>query len=240
MSKSTILIQGALDIETQYVIDMLESKKSAQIHGGYEFWIGHIGDIQVIVSRTLVGVVNATIATCIGIIKFKPDLVINQGIAGAHTVDLHIGDIVIGEKCCNINAYKMPFKKPGEGSNPFEWEPNKRAKDVKLANHALIEWFRNNIVSGERKVCTGILGSGDLHSREYDRIVWLNQTFNNLCEDMESIGVYSACEKFDTPCLGVRIISNNDLLSEKLDKEQGIELQKIIINTIRKGIDITR
>ena len=39
-----------------------------------------------------------------GITNFNPDMVINQGIAGAHRKDLHVGDIVIGEKCCNINS----------------------------------------------------------------------------------------------------------------------------------------
>ena len=97
---------------------------------GYDFYKGKINDIKVIISKTLVGTINSTMATTIGIINFHPNIVINQGIAGAHREDIHIGDIIIGEKCCNINAYKMPIKAKGEGSNPFEWEPNKRAKDI--------------------------------------------------------------------------------------------------------------
>lgn len=38
------------------------------------------------------------------IISFNPNFVINQGIPGAYSNDLHIGDIVIGKRCCNINA----------------------------------------------------------------------------------------------------------------------------------------
>lgn len=99
-----ILIQGAMDIEVQYIIDLLKDKKLIQI-AEYEFYEGTINNIKIVVSKTLVGTINATIATSIGIEKFNPDIVINQGIAGAHKENLHIGDIVIGEKCCNINSF---------------------------------------------------------------------------------------------------------------------------------------
>lgn len=232
MENKTILIQGALDIEIQYIINLLKNNKKIEV-SGYEFYDGFIDNIRVVVSKTLVGTINATIATCIGITNFKPNIVINQGIAGAHTENLHVGDIVIGEKCCNINSYKMPCKKKGDGSNPFEWELNKRAKDIKYADNQLINLIQKSIISNNKKVYKGILGSGDVHNREYDRIIWLNKTFNNLCEDMESIGVYSVCDKFNVSCIGIRIISNNDLLLEELDKEQAIELQKIIANILK-------
>ncbi len=229
-----ILIQGALDVEIQYMIDLLENKKVSEI-ATYEFYEGTINDIHVVVSKTLVGTINATIATCIGITTFHPYMVINQGIAGSHTEHLHVGDIVIGEHCCNINAYKMPIKKPEEGSNPFEWKLNKRAKDIKDADFHLVNWAEKYFIAHYNKtILRGNLGSGDVFNREYDRIKWLQQTFNNLCEDMESIGTYSVCNKFNTPCLGIRIISNNELLSEPLDKGQAVELQKLLVNFLKE------
>lgn len=232
IKNKTILIQGAFDMEIEYIINLLQDKKVMKING-YQFFIGNIDNINVIVSKTLVGTINATIATCIGITNFNPNIVINQGIAGAHIEDLHIGDIVIGEKCCNINAYKMPIKDKGNGSNPFEWELNKRAKDLKYANSELVDILQKHINSDSNKqIYTGILGSGDVYNREYDRIKWLNNQFNNLCEDMESIGTYSVCDKFSVPCIGIRIISNNDLLSREINKEIAIKLQKILVNIL--------
>lgn len=49
---------------------------------------------------------------------------------------------------------------------------------------------------------------------------------------MESIGVYTVCERFKIPCVGVRIISNNELLKEELNEEKAIELQQILIDII--------
>lgn len=232
MKNKVILIQGAMDIEIEYFLSKLKNRKD-RIIAGYEFYEGSINGIEVIISKTLVGTINSTMATTIGILNFHPNMVINQGIAGAHRTDLHIGDIVIGEKCCNINAYKMPIKARGEGSNPFEWEPNKRAKELQMADTKLVNKIEEKLkTNSSKQIYKGTLGSGDVHNREIDRIVWLNNMFENCSEDMESIGTYSACNKFNIPCVGIRIISNNDILLEKLDKTKAIELQLLLVDIL--------
>ena len=233
MENKTILIQGAMDIEVRKLLEKLEEQKKNVILD-YEFYTGKIKNWNVIVSKTQIGTINATIATTIGIEKFKPHMVINQGIAGAHRESIHTGDIIIGEKCCNINAYSMPSKNKGEGSNPFEWEPNKRAKEIKSANSELVQKFQKFLKEQYAgKVYTGIIGSGDVFSREIDRIDWISNNFGNLCEDMESIGVYSVCNKFNVPCIGIRIISNNEITREALDKNQAIILQELLVESLK-------
>ena len=232
MEKKVILIQGALDIEIDYYLSKMQNRKD-EIISGYKFYTGFINDIMVIISKTLVGVINSSIATTIGIINFKPDIVINQGIAGAYREDIHVGDIIIGEKCCNINAFKMPIKSKGEGSNPFEWELNKRAQEIKFADSKLVDIFEKLLMdTNKNKVYRGILGSGDVLNREADRILWINDIFNNDSGDMESIGCYSVCEKFSIHCIGIRIISDNELLKEELDQEKAIELQELLLNVL--------
>lgn len=51
---------------------------------------------------------------------------------------------------------------------------------------------------------------------------------------MESIKTYSVCNKFKVPCIEIRIISNNELLLEELDKEKAIELINIFEYTKKK------
>ena len=236
MNNDVILIQGAMDIEIEYLIRRLD-KKEKNIICGFEFFKGTIDGRNVVISKMEVGVINATIATTLGIINFHPDIVINQGIAGAHRKDIHTGDIIIGKKCCNINAYSMPTRKQGEGSSPFEWELNKRAKDVKYGDTALINIVENYFEKNNKykiKYITGTLGSGDVFNKEYDRIIWINDNFQNDSEDMESIGTYTVCDKFSVPCLGIRIISNNEILGEKLNKYKAFELQMILINLIKE------
>lgn len=234
MKKNIILIQGALDIEIEYLLSRMNNRVRKEIFG-FEFYLGSINDVNVVISKTLVGVVNSTMATTIGIMLFKPDFVINQGIAGAYYNDLHIGDIVIGKRCCNINSYKTPMSYKGEGSNSLNWELNKRAIDVKFADEKYAKIFKRKLHNiYENRVCIGNLGSGDIFNRELDRIYWIREKFDCMCEDMESIGCYSVCEKFNIPCIGIRIISNNELLQEKIDKSVAIKLQKLLESTINK------
>ena len=233
MKDKTILIQGAMDIEIEYFIDKLE-KKEKQTIAGYEFYTGYIHTSKIIISKTLVGVVNSTTATTIAIMTFRPDIVINQGIAGAHKSSIHIGDIIIGEKCCNINAFSMPTKEEGHSSNPFEWETNKRGEEIQIGDKKLVKvikgFFETNC---ENTIYTGTLGSGDVFNREYDRIMWLQNRFHHLSEDMESIGTYCVCNQFEIPCVGIRIISNNELTNEKLNKEQASRLQELFIKLFK-------
>lgn len=229
---SIILIQGALEEELEYFLSVL-SDREEKIIAGYEFYLGKFGTQKVILSKTLVGTLHSTMATTIGLLTFHPNIVINQGIAGAHSIDLHIGDIVIGESCVNINSYKMPLKGKGKGSNPFEWEMNKRAKEVKFADRLLVEKIEENLSLKKNKVYRGILGSGDVFNRKYDRITWIQNTFHNLSEDMESIGCYSVCNRFSVPCIGIRIISNNELLQEEIDKSVACDLQEALFLIIK-------
>lgn len=233
MKYNTILLQGAMDIEIEYIIEKLQKTEDKTI-ADYKFYIGYINNLKVVVSKTLIGTINATIATTIGITTFKPDLVINQGIAGSHRINIHTGDIIVGEKCRNINSYSMPKKEKGENSNSLEWEPDKRAKEVKNANEeltiSLFDFIKDNT---DNTVYKGTLGSGDAFNREVDRINWISSKFDSLCEDMESIGVYSTCQQFNVPCIGIRIISNNEITGEELDKNQAIYLQKLLMEFIR-------
>lgn len=233
MEYKVILIQGAMNIEIEYLINQLKEKEKIAI-AEYEFYKGTISNKTIIISKTLIGTINATIATSIGISRFKPDVIINQGIAGAHKKDIHIGDIVIGEKCCNINSYSMPTKSENEGTNPFEWEPDKRAKQVQNADDNLLKCVKEKLfLNYKRKVFIGTLGSGDVFNREIDRINWINNTFGNLCEDMESIGIYTTCNKYKIPCIGIRIISNNEITGEEFDEAQAIHLQKLLIEVLK-------
>lgn len=63
----------------------------------------------------------------------------------------------------------------------------------------------------------GILGGGDIFDREVDRIKWIQEKKNTLCEDNESIAVYTICDKFKVPCIGFRTITNNEVTQTEND-----------------------
>ena len=78
----------------------------------------------------------------------------------------------------------------------------------------------------------GTLGSGDLFSREVDRIRWMQERKGELCEEMESVGVYECCRRFGVPCIGVRVISNNELTGEPFTDSVAGDLQRWLLGQI--------
>ena len=204
----TLLVQGAVDTELDRILAGLPAGREAE-HNGCWFYETTCGPLRVVLSRTGVGTLNAVLATCAGLSAYRPDAVLNQGSAGGHTRDMAVGDLVLGQSAIPINELTMPIRAAGQGSDALTWQPGPRAVPLK-GDAQLLALVRSVPYAGGR-VHVGRLGTGDLFSRESDRIDWLHKTFGNLCEDMESAAVYKACHAAGVPVLGVRVIANNEL-----------------------------
>ncbi len=211
----TILVQGAMEAEIDLFLKSLPSKKT-EING-YLFYEAFLNDTRIVISLTDIGIIKSAISTVIGIENYKPDFVINCGTAGGHTTDMHVGDIIIGESAIYLNNPRTPIKSEGEGSNALEWIPGFRGTFILHADEKLVEAAKKIPYKG--RVIVGRLGSGDIYSREVDRIKLLHEQLGELSEDMESVSVYKACEAFNTPVIGIRIISNNEI-NGNIDVEQ--------------------
>lgn len=226
-----ILIQGAMDVETDRAVGRLENCQE-EIIAGFRFWYGRYAGLDLVVSRTEVGMVSTAAATILGIQRFTPSLVLNQGTAGAHRSDLHVGDIVVGRTCVDIQSVLMPKRGAGEGMDPAAWtlwDFDADTPPVFLEGDARwAERFEAAPYAGGR-VVSGRLGTGDVFNREHDRILWLRAQAGEDCEDMESLAAYRVCRRFAVPCLGMRIISNNELTGEPYCREVGENLQDFIL-----------
>ena len=148
---------------------------------------------------------------------------------------LKIGDIILGEKAVYINDFKTVQKSIGEGSNSLDWIPNKKRCYETYSTKSYLEIAKN--VKFDSKAKVGIIGSGDMHSREYDRIMYLNKLFGEDCEDMESAAALRVCEIFGVDKLALRVISNNDLLLTEFNKTICKVMQKFVIELINDIIE---
>lgn len=120
MEKRPILVIAAMMVEAEFLFEKLENKVCEKV-GKYSFYKGTIENYPVVVCHCHIHTVNAGVATYIGIEKYNPIAIINQGTAGAHGKEIHTGEIVVGEKCVNIVCAKTPRRKEGEGSNSLKW-----------------------------------------------------------------------------------------------------------------------
>lgn len=228
-----VLIQGAIESEVSYYLEQACFQEAAPVEkNGFLFYEAQIGGMEVIVQLTKMGMVYAAMATMTAIHEFRPDAIVNQGTAGAQVEALTSGDLVIGQRAVNVHSIEMPKRGYGEGIAPVDWRG--MATEYIEADKGLVRLFMEGI--GERTrsgtVIAGTLGSGDLFSKEKDRILWLHETFGNVSEDMESFAVYAACRECRVPCVAIRVISNNELLDEDYDKDTALELQRVIWETL--------
>ncbi|MBT0882006.1 5'-methylthioadenosine/S-adenosylhomocysteine nucleosidase [Campylobacter sp. 2018MI13] len=235
-----ILIQGAMPIEIDTLVNAMSDKKVVKI-GSYIFYEGKIKGRDIVVSRTLIGLVNASAATTLGITYFKPDIIINQGTAGAIVEGLKLGDIVVGDRIYNANSYKTP--KSLYTINPLAKEPmiapltllDANNEDLKneyfTSNETLVNKFISLAPKGVLKVN---IASADAFNKEILMLHLWNKTYNASVEEMESVAAAQVAKAFNVPFLAIRIVSDN--LIEDIDYTPSIatKLQELLIKIIDK------
>lgn len=234
----SILIQGAMETETAYLISRLADASCVNV-GNWTFYTGFLGSQNepVIISRTYQGEVNASAATVLGITSFAPKAVINQGIAGGHDKKLHVGDLVIGERVVPMGAVMQKFLAEGEGISPLAFEPlaleiyDKKEKCTKkvldfLCDEELVA--RACRVKTPLKVSRGVLGSADEWNNQIDWIAVMRERYQTAAEDMESAAAAQLCRSFGIPFIGIRMISNSIVNGEAFDESTALAGQKFI------------
>ena len=235
-----ILIQGAMGIETSTMMEALENAQTQVLHG-YTYVTGLLDGYPAVISKTEVGMVNAAASTAIGIMTFSPAAVINQGTAGGHDEALHKGDIVIGTTTVNINAFRSEWAAKGTGIDPTKWinmsiavYQDGEIKDVdSLSSDAALAAVAKSVLYDKGALVEGVIGSGDVWNKELDRIALIHAQFNTSCEEMETYAVAQVCAYMETPFLGIRILSNNEIHQESFDPQTGPDCQNYVLDVAR-------
>lgn len=238
MNKRPLVIIAAMDVEFELLKEKLENYKYTKINK-YDCYEGEINNYPVVICNCLIMGINAAVATTLAIQKYHPIAIINEGTAGGHGHNVHKGDIVIGENCINILSAGTPIRKEGEGSSTLDWrltnfiagEPNRLV--YQQADFRLVK-LAKTIDYLEGKVHIGTIGSADIWDREYDRIMMLHQKYGTLCEDMEANSVYTVANQFNIPVLGIKIVSNNEILGESYERSAGAKSQEFTYELIKK------
>lgn len=240
MKEKIILIQTAMEVESNIILKKIKNIKETNILG-YTFYEGELYNQKIIISISKVGLIHASSSLTIAIEKYKPNLILNIGISGSTSKNIHKKDIIIAESIININSYRTPYKLEREGSNPNEWElltflsgEEDRLIEQK-ANPKLLS-FTKQILKG-KNIYYGKIGSGDAWNREIDRIIYLNQKYNILCEDMESIATYTIANQNNIPSISIKMISDNILIGEEYDRNISSSLQELILKYLEKLIE---
>jgi len=248
VNQCPLLIEGANNIEIEKIVRALKNPVAYRFLN-YLYVAGTLKNFPVVIARTEQGVANSAASTVIALEKFNPCAVINQGIAGGHFQNLHVNNIVIGDKSINIGAYKSEFSPAGAGiditaqdlrgtfsfdaaENIFKLYTEFRA-DLKL-----LEIAKSVATShGEFKTFTGTISSADSWNNEIDHINFLHEKYNSFCEDMETNAAASMCQSAGVPFIGIRAISNNITNGETFSVDTAATCQNFVLLVAEKYIE---
>lgn len=221
-----IMIQGPMPIEAEYFASLLKNV-TVEYSGNATFYSGTLNDYPVVVAQTGKGLENTAAATAVGINRYKPSIIINQGTSGGHDPLLHVGDIVLGARSVNANNFKTPKRQVGEGSSPLNWIPmdlmaseGSAGEGDSAADAEKIRFYAGDtsllqlaLSLKEKhtrgKVVTGTIGSANFWNNEQDRIAWLHENLGTSVEEMETSSAAQIAHSYGVPFLGIRILSNN-------------------------------
>lgn len=205
-------IIAAMEPEINFTISALEDKKEHLI-SNITFYEGTIGNHKVIVSLSGIGKVNSAINTTLLINNFKPDVIINSGIAGG-SKELSTFDFVIADKLtysdfdCQVFNYEFG-QVPQMPLYYFSDSKLKEKLEAYLTNKNIS--FKNSIVL--------TADSFRLSASEIK-----NNVSTSFATEMEGTSIAQTCFKLNTPFLSFRIIS--DILDSENHIEEYNEFEK--------------
>ena len=193
-------IIGAMEEEVKILRENLSEPLSWE-RAGALFISGSLGNHEVIVVRSGIGKVIASITTSQLIQQYGVNMVINTGSAGGIGEGLQVGDIVISDKVAYFDADATGFGyKPGQlPGMPLYYEASTylRSEMVKAAK-------ATNLNAKE-----GLIVTGDTFVDSPDKIKEILTNFPEaLACEMEGAAVGQTARQFNIPFLIVRAMSD--------------------------------
>lgn len=179
-----IAIISAMEKERALISPMLADREELVINGLHVV-SGTIGQHDIILARCGIGKVNAAINSYKIIGSFKPDLIINTGVAGGASLNTKIGDLLVADYVAYHDVWCGPGTQPGvaDGMDVF-MECDRRA----------IQIAYDNTDRQDCRLLVGLICSGDRFISREDEVKEIQKLFPEvLAVDMESAAIAQVC-----------------------------------------------
>ena len=193
------MIYGII-VAMQAELDMLLNEMTnveEQTINTNKYYVGGIADDTVIATQCGIGKVNAAIGAITLIDNFRPDAVINTGIAGGTGGGAGVLDVVIGREV----AYHDVWCGPGNAPGQVQGLPDRFPADMEMFDISRLE-------QGGKVKC-GLIASGDQFistPEELARVLSVRP--DAMAVDMESGAIAQVCYLKKMPFIAIRVISD--------------------------------
>ena len=197
-----------------------------------EFYQGKLNDVDVVLTRSGIGKVNAAISTTLLIQQFKPEMIINTGSAGALDEDLSIGDVVVSDSVIyhDVDATAFGYQYGQVPQMPLHFEADKH-----LLDNVLVVLKAQSL---NAKV--GLIVSGDSFIGSTDQRLLIKERFPQaLAVEMEATAIAQTCHQFKQSFIITRAISdlangNADITFEQFIEQAAVSASKTVERLIKQ------
>ena len=203
---SKIAVIGAMECEIEEIKQQLSQLKEV-FYADLKIFTGKINNFFVILSQSGVGKVNSALNTQYIIDTFKPDIIINTGVAGGVDKILKIGDIVIATSLVqhdfdvSVLGYAKGYMCTGQDKD----KPTKFYCDNDLINKFENALQKNDVST---KIHKGIIASGDTFVSDKKQKEEINSYFGALAVEMEGAAIAQVATRNKVPFVVTRTISD--------------------------------
>ena len=194
-------IIAAMKVEAEKIISSMTEKKTEE-YGGVVYTSGKIGGNEVVCAVCGIGKVFAAMCAQIMAVVYKPEYIINSGIAGTLTHNLSIGDVAISTDAVQ---YDMDTSVMGDpvgmisGINIIKIPASRELgeKIASLAHEHGVKTYMGTIATGDRFI-------GDSETKRK-----ISEMFGGIACEMEGAAVAQFCYVNKIPFCIIRAISDS-------------------------------
>ena len=222
-------IIGAMDEEVDILKKTL-ALDSVYLIAGLEFYKGKLNTKQVVIVRSGIGKVNASIATQILIDEFSINEIINTGVAGGLNENLKIGDIVIA-KSLRYNDFDVTAFGYKIGNIP------RMDTSIFYSDRMMMADILENGRKLGYRISYGTISTGDqfVNHKQKENITKL---FNSDAVEMEGAAIAHVCYLNNIPFVIVRAISDkadgeSPKFYSEFEKEAAAKSAKLILESLK-------
>ncbi len=193
-------IIGAMDIEVESLKALLTNKTEESI-SGIDFCVGDLGNEKAVVAKCGIGKVFSAICTEAMILKYKPDMIINIGVAGCLDETLDIGDVVIAD---SVVQHDMDISPLGD--------PVGMLSDINIVKIPTNVEMKNKLIEAVKAVginySVGVIASGDQFVASDDKKNYIKTNFDAKACEMEGGSIGHVCYVNNVPFTVIRAMSD--------------------------------
>ena len=209
-------IIGAMKCETDTLKNLLKNARSETV-SGIEYCTGTLCGKEVVIATCGIGKVFAAICAQTMILRYKPDVIINSGVAGTLSDKLSVCDIAISN---DLVQHDMDTSAIGDpvglisGINIINIPADKK----------LCEIIKSTADSlGMRAIC-GTIASGDVFVAEKEKKDHIKSIFSAIACEMEGASIGQVCYVNSVPFAVIRAISDGGDESAALSYDKFVKI----------------